>query len=395
MLKTELNYLFLSKEKIIKEEIEEQKLTNGGFSLTLDAWTAINQDAYLGITIITRDNASSNDSLINSFRLHYSYENIKFEGDIPCMAHVLNLVVQDILKALIKDDYDLLNNNNGFEIDNDLPNNIIIDNFNYSIWKKIRKIIINLRYSQENARILKAQIEAQKIENPRIPQLDQKTRWSLTAKMLQDFLHLIKAINATIELSETKAFKDNKLKLSENEIEYLRKYLKIFEIFIKATTKLQAEKYPTIYYLIPMVYDIYNKLNRVKEELNNPTFSAVINKGIAKLRSYIPNKGNIQESNKSLYMALILDPRIRRSRLQAAGLSRGQEADTYNKLYADYQSYKRDYLNQLPPIQVAQDLNLNNNDNDLDIYLENELEDDMDELDTYLQERSSVRIDLN
>ena len=37
-------------------------------------------------------------------------------------------------------------------------------------------------------------------------------------------------------------------------------------------------------------------------------------------------------------MALILDPRIRRSRLQAAGLSRGQEADTYNKLYADYQS---------------------------------------------------------
>ena len=56
--------------------------------------------------------------------------------------------------------------------------------------------------------------------------------------MLQDFLHLIKAINATIELSETKAFKDNKLKLSENEIEYLRKYLKIFEIFIKAIIKL-------------------------------------------------------------------------------------------------------------------------------------------------------------
>lgn len=51
MLKNELNYLFLSKEKIIKEEIEEQKLTNGGFSLTLDAWTAINQDAYLGITM--------------------------------------------------------------------------------------------------------------------------------------------------------------------------------------------------------------------------------------------------------------------------------------------------------------------------------------------------------
>ena len=77
---------------------------------------------------ITRDNTSSNNSLINAFRLYYSYENIKFEGDIPCMAHVLNFAVQDILKALIKDDYDLLNNNNGFQVDDDLPEDVIIDN---------------------------------------------------------------------------------------------------------------------------------------------------------------------------------------------------------------------------------------------------------------------------
>ena len=32
---------------------------------------------------------------------------IKFQGDIPCIAHVLNLVIQDILKALIKNDYDI------------------------------------------------------------------------------------------------------------------------------------------------------------------------------------------------------------------------------------------------------------------------------------------------
>ena len=30
---------------------------------------------------------------------------MKFQGDIPCIAHVLNLVIQDILKALIKNDY--------------------------------------------------------------------------------------------------------------------------------------------------------------------------------------------------------------------------------------------------------------------------------------------------
>ena len=95
-------------------------------------------------------------------------------------------------------------------------------------------------------------------------------------------MHLIKAINVIIELFETKAFKDNKLKLSENEIEYLRKYLKIFEIFIKATIKLQAEKYPTIYYLIPIVYNIYNKLNKVKEELNiSYSFSNILSRLIS------------------------------------------------------------------------------------------------------------------
>ena len=44
---------------------------------------------------------------MKAFIKHYNKEGIKFQGDIPCIAHVLNLVIQDILKALlIKNDYD-------------------------------------------------------------------------------------------------------------------------------------------------------------------------------------------------------------------------------------------------------------------------------------------------
>jgi DUF1009 family protein len=50
--------------------------------------------------------ASSNDTLLKAFIKHYNKEGIKFQGDIPCIAYVLNLVIQDILKALIKNDYD-------------------------------------------------------------------------------------------------------------------------------------------------------------------------------------------------------------------------------------------------------------------------------------------------
>jgi hypothetical protein len=41
----------LAKQLKIKEELKELIKTNGSFSLTLDAWTAINQDAYFGITM--------------------------------------------------------------------------------------------------------------------------------------------------------------------------------------------------------------------------------------------------------------------------------------------------------------------------------------------------------
>jgi hypothetical protein len=44
---------------------------------------------------------------------------MKFQGDITCLAHVLNLVVQDILKALIKEGYNDLDNNLVYNIENE------------------------------------------------------------------------------------------------------------------------------------------------------------------------------------------------------------------------------------------------------------------------------------
>ena len=41
---------------------------------------------------ITRDNASSNDTLISSFIYNYNKEGIKFQGDIAYSAYILNLV---------------------------------------------------------------------------------------------------------------------------------------------------------------------------------------------------------------------------------------------------------------------------------------------------------------
>ena len=67
--------------------------------------------------------------------------------------------------------------------------------------------------------------------------------------------------------SSNKTFKDKKLLIKEEEIVYLKNILLILKVFVKATNKLQGDKYPTIYYTLPLIYSIYLQLDRIKEEL--------------------------------------------------------------------------------------------------------------------------------
>jgi hypothetical protein len=94
----------------------------------------------------------------------------------------------------------------------------------------------------------------------------------LTYYILKNFLHIYKAIEVVINSSNLKAFKDKSLVLTNIEITYLNNILNIISIFVKAITKLQAENYPTIYYIIPEVYKIYNKLENFKKEFKVSLF---------------------------------------------------------------------------------------------------------------------------
>ena len=88
----------------------------------------------------------------------------------------------------------------------------------------------------------------------------------MTYYILRDFLYIYKPIKVVINSSKSKAFKNKDLILIDIEIIYLNNILNIVSIFVKATTKLQAEQYPTIYYIILEVYKIYKKLDNSKAE---------------------------------------------------------------------------------------------------------------------------------
>ena len=84
--------------------------------------------------------------------------------------------------------------------------------------------------------------------------------------MLKNFLHIYKAIEVVINSFNLKAFKNKSLVLTNIKITYLNNILNIILVFIKAITKLKANNYLTIYYIIFEIYKIYNKLENFKKK---------------------------------------------------------------------------------------------------------------------------------
>ncbi|CZT13965.1 uncharacterized protein RAG0_17661 [Rhynchosporium agropyri] len=86
---------------------------------------------------------------------------------------------------------------------------------------------------------------------------------------------------------------------------------------------------------VPEVYIIYNRLNKFKEGSKDPLIIYAINKRLAKVRKYYPKEGFIGDitRNRALYIALVLDPRIKREGLSNIGLSSGLESDIYTQLH--------------------------------------------------------------
>lgn len=80
-------------------------------------------------------------------------------------------------------------------------------------------------------------------------------------------MHLYSAVKISIEISKIIKNK-NQLVFNDNDIQYLNDCLSIFRIFVKASTKLQTEKYPTIQYIYSYIYQIRVKLEEKFLQLN-------------------------------------------------------------------------------------------------------------------------------
>lgn len=97
--------------------------------------------------------------------------------------------------------------------------------------------------------------------------------------MLNNFLNLKEPIEIVITTSKAKVFNDKEnIRLKEEDYKLLKDYKDIFEVFIKATKKLQGNKYPTIYHSLPLISQIFQNLELIKEKtIVSPYYFILIN----------------------------------------------------------------------------------------------------------------------
>jgi hypothetical protein len=108
--------------------------------------------------------------------------------------------------------------------------------------------------------------------------------------------------------------------LSTAEYTILANIANILTLFEKPTIKLQASKYPTLYYSLPYYLSFKKDLEAYKEKdfiIRDPILLEAITSALTKLEKYL----EIDENKEELLFSIILDPRRKLSAFRHLGYS--------------------------------------------------------------------------
>ena len=237
---------------------------------------------------VTVDNASSNDVAVLelSKKLDMWGTNL-MEGKhlhVRCMAHILNLIVQDGLKEI------------GPSI------------------KKVRQMVKYVRSSSSRARNFLKSVEMQKIECDKMLSLDVPTRWNSTYLMLDTAEKFEKAFER-FDLYDgnfnsflvTDVCEDGSIagSIQSEDWANVRNVTKFLEKFYELTLKVSGSLYVTcnVYFEDICELDAYLKLCIESDDLDLSKMTLGIKE---KFKNYW---GTPEKMNKMIFIASVLDPR--------------------------------------------------------------------------------------
>jgi hypothetical protein len=343
--------------------------TPGKLSFSVDVWTSANKDAFLGITVhwidkewclrdmlldfvplsgphsgenlcavfagvcsdfgilskllaVTTDNATNNDTFLAELEGICRQRGIRFTkagNRVRCIAHVINLAVQDFLKALKSEAPDTEGEYIALE-DSEVDLSQCIS--------RLRKLIVKIRSSPQRHEKFANQCEVLGVV-PKELIIDVKTRWNSTFLMLERALELRELLKDAMCEREFHPYQ-----LADQDWTLLETISGLLVVFKHATDTVCTSANPTLTATIP----VYNRMmKRVENFRDTHANSAAIveatKAAIRKIKYYY------LKSNRAIYsIATILDPRFKLEYYRRTGWKKRQIDAARNGLERAFRS---------------------------------------------------------
>lgn len=319
------------------------------------------------IISITRDNAGPMNALLDIFATecnkNVGENELAFSGDIRCVGHVFNLVTDAFLSYTFfktkktkkfetilqkaQEDHpalcELLPKMRSLPgVIRSILNGI---RHNHFLKNTFRKLVQEKSSSEEDCPRMKRNLRPETLLK------DNETRWLSTLRMLERFIHFREQITKLLRLSEnvknSKRLKLEAYAIEDDEWEYLITIRDVLRIFEVPTKMLQGSSYVTLNHTIPVVSDILKKLEALKEGgigKGNHLLQLGLESAFEKLSEYYPLHKDDIEPIKNLYLATVLDPRLKIAALKDCGISSSAITNIEEYFYEVYSAYKARFV---------------------------------------------------
>jgi hypothetical protein len=256
---------------------------------------------------ITGDNATNNEVMVSE--LYHSLKATNpgkeplFQGEdsyVRCLAHILNLIVKDILQSLKSGTTE-----EAIAAWDSFKDGPLTTFTSQEALAKLRILALWIDRSPQRRQKWKEICNFINLPNKFI-EYDVDTRWNSTFRMLSDGLCARRQIDRFLELqTDLPPFSSN----DWVQLEQIHKVLSKFNEF----TLLISSKKPQISLSVPIYYELHDLLHDASErkgefsDLDDNIVSAV-NEGMKKYEKYY----TFMDDTDTYYIALILDPRFKK-----------------------------------------------------------------------------------